>query len=127
MLTPKKIIGNKGEELVAKFLVKQGFKIMERNYLRPWGEIDIVAKNKGIVHFIEVKAQEVSHETAGRKGCYRPEDHMHPWKVKRFKRIIETWIMDKDYEGEWQLAVAIAYVSEDPTLQSIEMFWDVVF
>lgn len=59
-------IGTLGEELVEKFLVKRGHKILDRNYRRPWGELDIVSMLKGKIHFVEVKAmsqQIVSDET----------------------------------------------------------------
>lgn len=126
MATDKKIIGNKGEDLVTRFLMKQGYKIIQRNYLKPWGEIDIVAKNKDFIHFIEVKAKEITDEKYKNSSSYRPEDHMHPWKIQRFKRIIETWIMEKDYEGDWQIDVAIAYISPNKELESVDMFWDIV-
>lgn len=126
MITRNKDIGNRGENLVTMFLMKQGHSIIGRNYLRPWGEIDIVAKNKNIIHFIEVKTKEISEEIEKNGSNYRPEDHMHSWKVKRFKRIIETWLMDKDYDGEWQIDVAIAYVSQNKAIESVNMFWDIV-
>ncbi|MFZ3020279.1 MAG: YraN family protein [Minisyncoccia bacterium] len=126
MTIKSKDIGNRGERLVEMFLMKHGYTIISKNYLRPWGEIDIVAKNKGIIHFIEVKAKEINSETDKLSAEYRPEDHMHSWKVKRFRRIIETWIMDKDYEGDWQIDVAIAYVSKDKEIESVDMFWDIV-
>ena len=126
MTTKNKDIGNRGEKLVEMFLVKQGHLILSRNYLRPWGEIDIVAKNKGIIHFVEVKAKEILLGGQKYDDKYRPEDHMHSWKVRRFKRIIETWLMEKDYDGEWQIDVAIAYVSPETGLESVEMFWDIV-
>src|SRR3989338_3683782 len=71
--TEKQRIGNIGEELACMFLVKQGFTIIERNYKKKWGEIDIMAKKDKILHFIEVKTvticsdnsdvSVVSHET----------------------------------------------------------------
>lgn len=125
MFKNKKNIGNKGEDLVSEFLMKHGHRIVIRNYWKPWGEIDIVSAKDGVIHFVEVKAKQIDEPWEKMHG-YRPEDHMHPWKIKRFKRIIETWIMDKDYEGEWQIDVAIAYVSEDKELQSVDMFWDIV-
>jgi Holliday junction resolvase-like predicted endonuclease len=48
--------GEKGEERAIYFLKKKGFKIVEKNYRKPWGEIDIVAKKDGTTHIIEVKA-----------------------------------------------------------------------
>ena len=58
-------VGKLGEELVARFLMKHGYRILERNYRRPWGELDIIAERKARVHFVEVKAllRDVSDET----------------------------------------------------------------
>lgn len=49
-------IGALGEELVVKFLMKRGYKILDRNYRRPWGELDVIAERKSKIHFVEVKA-----------------------------------------------------------------------
>ena len=43
------------EDLAAQYLEKQGLTILERNYQCRQGEIDIVAKNREFVIFIEVK------------------------------------------------------------------------
>ncbi len=53
--TEKRILGDLGEDLACKFLLKKDFVIIERNYLRKWGEIDIIAKKNAKIHFIEVK------------------------------------------------------------------------
>ena len=39
--------GNLSESIVCDFLVSRGYKIVDRNYLRKWGEIDIVALKGG--------------------------------------------------------------------------------
>lgn len=53
-----KQIGNYGEEAAAKFLQKSGFKILERNYrYSRLCEIDIIAKNKDTIVFVEVKTR----------------------------------------------------------------------
>ena len=54
--TEKQKTGNLGEELTASFLEGKGYKIIERNYRKKWGEIDIVAELDGVLHFVEVKA-----------------------------------------------------------------------
>jgi len=52
-----KDIGNLGEERAVKFLLEKGYEIVERNFLKPFGEIDIIAKDKDFLVFIEVKAR----------------------------------------------------------------------
>ena len=54
-LTDKQKIGNLGEDIGCKFLVKRGFSIKDRNYRKKWGEIDIVVEKDAVLHFIEVK------------------------------------------------------------------------
>ncbi len=48
--------GDKGEDVACIFLRKHGFQVVTRNYLRKWGELDIIAVKEGIVHFFEVKS-----------------------------------------------------------------------
>src|SRR3989338_4950572 len=58
--TDKRVLGDMGENVACMFMMKHGFEIIERNYLRKGGEIDIVAKKNGGIRFIEVKS--VKHE-----------------------------------------------------------------
>jgi putative endonuclease len=51
-------LGEKGEGLAVKFLKKKGYKIVERNYRTPLGEIDIIAYDGETLAFIEVKTRE---------------------------------------------------------------------
>ena len=55
-VSKKRKIGDRGEEIACKYLENKGFSIIERNYWRPWGEIDIVAKKGSILSFVEVKS-----------------------------------------------------------------------
>ena len=108
-------IGELGETETSKYLEKLGYKIIERNYTRKWGEIDIVAKKGNILHFIEVKSlkikDSVSYET------YRPEENMHFSKIKRLKRAIQTYLMDRGVSDdiEWQFDLACVYLREKDT------------
>jgi putative endonuclease len=112
-------IGKIGEDIASKWLTKRGFSIVERNYLKKWGEIDIVAREtSGKVHFVEVKA--VSYETkdlldrAVSHGTWRPEENVHRDKQARLGRAIQTWLSENRYEGEWQVdIVAIRMVPRE--------------
>ena len=48
-------IGQEGEENATAVLQKQGFTILKRNFTTPFGELDIVAEEKGCLVFVEVK------------------------------------------------------------------------
>ena len=111
-------IGEIGESIAQNWLRKRGFSVVETNYLKKWGEIDIVSRETDTVHFIEVKTvsyktQErldyaVSHET------HKPEDNVDSRKIQRLGRAIESWILENKYEGDWQIdVVTVRLVPQD--------------
>jgi putative endonuclease len=53
----KKLLGKAGEDRAAKFLADQGYRILERNYRTPHGEIDLIALHQGTIVFVEVKTR----------------------------------------------------------------------
>ena len=90
--------GTIGESVATKWLENKGFFIIDRNYKRKWGELDIVAQKDEIIHFVEVKT--VSRKSYGGKfeqeiNNYRPEDNMHPWKIQRLRRALQTYLIQK--------------------------------
>ncbi len=70
----------KGEALAGKILKKSGYKILKRNYVSKFGEIDIVAYDRGTICFVEVKTRQ--------SESYGPPE-LAVTKEKR-KRIIRT-------------------------------------
>ena len=57
METTFKTLGIVGEELACQFVKARGYKVLLRNYKCPLGEIDLVAKEKGVLVFMEVKTR----------------------------------------------------------------------
>jgi len=53
----RKDVGNLGEKLARDFLKKRGYRILETNYRCPEGEIDIVARDKDTLAFVEVRTK----------------------------------------------------------------------
>jgi len=49
--------GKEAEDAAVKFLKARGYKLIRRNYKSKFGEIDIVADDKGVICFVEVKAR----------------------------------------------------------------------
>lgn len=123
-------IGEIGENEAVKFLVKQGFSIMERNFTQKWGEIDIVAKKDTKLYFIEVKSvsrtdlDKVTHET---RDEYQPEDNMHPWKLKRLARTIQTYLLSKKLdEIEWQVDLLVVYLDLKNNKSIVKVVKDII-
>lgn len=53
--TQNKKTGNEGEELACEYLLAKKYKIIDRNIHYPFGEIDILAENRGTIVIVEVK------------------------------------------------------------------------
>ncbi len=85
-------LGEKGEEIAKKYLIKKGYRIIERNYQTKFGEIDIIAKRKEKFYFIEVK-------TRTNRSYGRPIDAMTPYKIKHLIRSVQVYIAKKQLEG----------------------------
>lgn len=51
----KKVLGNQGEDIAAAYLQQKGYRIAERNYTCPLGELDIIAYRQGTLIFVEVR------------------------------------------------------------------------
>jgi len=57
MPTLKRQLGDLGEEIAANYLKKLGYQILDRNYRKKCGELDIVTRFKKDIVFAEVKSQ----------------------------------------------------------------------
>ena len=124
-------IGEVGENITVKFLMKHGFLILDRNYTKKWGEIDIVAEKGNKLYFIEVKSVSrpdlgnVSQETLDQ---YNPEDNMHPWKLKRMSRTIQTYLLNKKItdEKEWQVDLLVVFLDIKNKKARIKVVEDII-
>jgi len=128
--------GKIGENIATKFLMKHNFAILERNYTKKWGEIDIIAEKDNRLYFIEVKS--VSRETlntfipksyddSDERYEHRPEDNMHPWKLKRLSRVIQTYLLAKNLdEKDWQLDLFVVYLCQKEKRARVKVVSDII-
>ncbi len=122
--------GKLGEDIACLFLVKQGFSIVEQNYNQKWGEIDIVAKSKKGLYFIEVKA--VTHENnayiSRETDSFRPEDNVHSWKLKRLGRAIQTYLSEKrvSRDTSWKFGVISVVLSLKDKKAQVKFLKDII-
>ena len=121
-------IGKIGEDLAVMFLKKQGYEILDRNYWKKWGELDIVAKKGSELYFIEVKTVSRDRLPESSSGDYEPEDNLHPWKRQRLGRVIETYLLEKKVgeSVEWQIDAISVYLDRDGQLLKIDHLPDII-
>jgi putative endonuclease len=106
----KNQVGAFGEQITVNYLKKQGFVVLETNYLKKWGEIDVVARETNKIHFVEVKT--VSYETkqlleaAVSQGTWRPEENVSNHKLIKLSRVIDSWLLENRCDMDWQIDVA---------------------
>lgn len=123
-------VGQLGEDLACMFLMKHGFSVLERNYTRKWGEIDIIAQKSEKLYFIEVKS--VSCETLPDDAqinpfIKRPEENMHYWKRKRLARTVETYLIhNRIGNREWQFDLCLVYIVTQKRLARVKMIENII-
>lgn len=88
-----KIRGNFGEDIAVSYLEKNNFTILERNYRYKRCEIDIIAKNKDCIYFIEVKIRKDNM-------FGYPEDFVSKNQQNRIKLAAENYIYNNNWNGK---------------------------
>ena len=101
----RKEIGALGEKVAAEYLKRHGFSIRDRNFARKTGELDIIAEKADTLHFVEVKTNLVDEfpDEKATKDEYDPSLNLHEAKIRKVARTGEWYVLEKDWEGEWQV------------------------
>lgn len=104
--------GDWGERLAQDFLQKRGYEILDRNFQRRCGEIDIVACKDDVLHFIEVKTRTLaSIEKFG-----HPQEAVTGPKQRKIIQTAFEYITEKDcgQNKKWQIdVISIIYSKTD--------------
>ena len=88
MKDSRRQLGDAGEDLAAAALKKQGYKILERNYVTPLGELDLIARQGKTYVFIEVKTRK--NERFG-----APQEAVNPAKQNKYRRLADYYLKQK--------------------------------
>lgn len=154
--TQRQKTGDVGEEIAVKFLVKHGFVVVEQNYWKKFGEIDIICRKRGKIHFVEVKTvssrttQGVAHgvgwgnvvlESSGTSikshasesvvrdetsDKYRAEDNIHPTKLKRIGRTIAVYLNEKDIKDDWEFHAIVVVLDITRKIARVRFLRDLI-
>ena len=84
-------IGRHGEDLACAWLQREGYTILERNWRRPCGELDIIAERAGVVIGVEVKTR--TSATVG-----EPEEAVTRSKQRKLLLTLQTFLMENGAE-----------------------------
>lgn len=112
------ILGKEGEDSVSRRLREEGYRVLDRNWRRPWGELDIVAERSGVITFIEVKA------AARRNAGFSPLLRANHAKMGKVLRTARTWLAAHHFGDscEWQVLVASVIMTADgPDIELIPL------
>lgn len=89
----RKIIGNYGEDLALKYLLRNGFNILDTNFSSRFGEIDIIAAKMGKIHFVEVKTRTGNY-------CGSPEEGLTRHKIAKILKTCQNYIYCKKIDTD---------------------------
>lgn len=93
--------GRAAEDAAAKYLKKNGYKVVAQNWRTPRCEIDIVATKKKVVYFVEVKYRKSANWGDGL-------DAITTKKFDQMTYAAYVWICENDWMDDYELAVASA-------------------
>jgi len=104
MTSQKREFGDLGEKIAKEYLEKQGYKLIDQNYSKRWGEIDLIfvsAENELV--FVEIKTREEKKFLSS----YLPEDSVNFSKQQKLIKTAQTFIYENKYSEDtfWRIDV----------------------
>lgn len=95
----KRQLGTKAEKIALEYLIKNHFEILNTNFRCKIGEIDIIAKDKDYIVFIEVK-----YRKTDKNGL--PRESVNYYKQKTIIKVAQWYIIGKNiHDGNYRFDV----------------------
>jgi putative endonuclease len=110
----KKKLGEQGELIARRYLKKKGYKIIESNYKRKWGELDIIAKKKNKLFFFEVKY-------GSKASCFLPESRVNRQKKRQLVKMAHLYLTEKEIPPDTPCQIDILGINLSPDGKSVEI------
>ncbi|MBN2000887.1 YraN family protein [candidate division KSB1 bacterium] len=103
-------LGQQAEEMAVCFLEARNFRVLERNYYSPYGEIDIIAQDGEVVVFIEVKSCRTA--TFG-----DPAGWINRRKQRRLVLTAQVYLQKTGFDNLCRFdAVVVNYLNTEPKI-----------
>lgn len=123
MHTPRRQLGNRGEELAAQQLTAAGLKIVDRNWRCAVGELDLIAEEEAL-DFVKggVNTWRVLVEVRTRRGDRygTAQQSITPRKAAKLREVGATYIQSIAWRGPWRIDVIAVQMDGQGHLQQIE-------
>lgn len=109
----RRVFGNDGEEAAAAYLVRHGYRVLDRQWRVAIGEIDLVVQKDGEVVFVEVKTRRDA--TFG-----DPAEAVTRSKLERLMQLSSYWVTEHHWRGPIRIdVIAITWGSAEPEIRHI--------
>ncbi len=122
MLNKRQQFGKESESEAVRYLKKNGYKILEQNYRTKLGEIDIIAKDKGTIAFIEVKSR--------RSGNYgNPKWAVTPKKQRKISMVALYYLKTTNQSDEKARFDVVTLISNynNPRIEIIKNAFELAY
>ena len=114
---PARALGRSGEDIACRYLESKKYEIIARGFKKFRGEIDIIARDRTTLVFVEVKAR--ADESHG-----RPEESVTPGKQRQIRKIAQGYLLEHPAPGVDCRFDVIAILFEGPGDYRLEHFVD---
>jgi putative endonuclease len=113
-------LGKEGEEIAENYLIQQGYQIIERNFHSRQGEVDIIARDRDSLVFVEVKSY--SYRSYG-----SPVGAIRKAKKQSLIHAAQTYLYKKNIQDTYSRFDVIAIYKKDSGEQLIEHYRDAFY
>ncbi|RDI08522.1 YraN family protein [Flavobacterium sp. AG291] len=111
-------LGKTGEEKAVEFLQKNGYSILQRNYVFQKAEIDIIAQKDNILAVVEVK-------TRSSLEFGLPQDFVKPKKIQLLVKAVNEYVIENDLDADVRFDIISVY--KNGNVYEIEHLEDAFF
>jgi putative endonuclease len=110
---PRHLLGRRGEEIAAKRLRRRGWAVLARNVRTRHGEIDLIARDRRTLVFVEVKTRCVRQAQTSIRDDQLPLAGLGARQRARLRRLAIAWLSERRDSGERRGARAPASIRFD--------------
>ncbi|MCK4647911.1 YraN family protein [bacterium] len=116
MTKERQMLGQSGEEVAFEFLRKKGYRILEKNYKTLLGEIDIIARDKEQLVFVEVKSLSDT-------SYILPQEMVNKRKQEQIIRVALSYLKAKgleDADCRFDCVAVVFSLGKEPEIELIK-------